>query len=161
MKLKIGDKLPGANMSVMGANGPEMVDFGAALAGRKTVVFGLPGAFTGDCTMTHIPSFMRVIDQLKAKGIEDVYCVAVNDPFVMSAWGEQTGATAAGIKLMGDADASFTKAIGAAFTVPAIGFYDRCGRFAALVDDGVITVLNIDAPGVCDISTGERFLEAL
>ena len=108
MKLKVGDKLPDAKMSVMGSDGPELVSLSDELAGRKTVVFAFPGAFTGPCTTTHITSFIRVMDQLKAKGIDEVYCIAVNDPFVLKAWGETTGATEAGIKMLGDADASFT-----------------------------------------------------
>ena len=161
MKLKVGDKLPDAKMSVMGNEGPELVSLSDELAGRKTVVFALPGAFTDPCSTTHIPSFIRVMDQLKAKGVEDVYCIAVNDPFVLKAWGEATGATAAGIKLLGDADASFTKGLEAEFTAPPIGLYERSNRYAALVEDGVVTTLNVDEPGVCDISTGEKFVEAL
>ena len=161
MKLKVGDKLPDAKMSVMGNEGPELVSLSDELAGRKTVVFALPGAFTDPCSTTHIPSFIRVMDQLKAKGVEDVYCIAVNDPFVLKAWGEATGATAAGIKLLGDADASFTKGLDAEFTAPPIGLYERSNRYAALVEDGVVTALNVDEPGVCDLSTGEKFVEAL
>lgn len=161
MKLKVGDKLPDAKMSVMGSDGPEVVSLSDELAGRKTVVFALPGAFTGPCSTTHIPSFIRVMDQLKAKGIDEVYCIAVNDPFVLKAWGETTGATDAGIKMLGDADASFTKALEADFTAPPLGLHERSNRYAALVEDGVVTVLNVDEPGVCDISTGERFVEAL
>lgn len=161
MKLKVGDKLPDAKMSVMGSEGPELVSLSDELAGRKTVVFALPGAFTGPCSTTHIPSFIKVMDQLKAKGVDDVYCIAVNDPFVLKAWGEATGATDAGIKLLGDADASFTKALEAEFTAPPLGLHERSNRYAALVEDGVVTALNVDEPGVCDISTGERFVEAL
>lgn len=161
MKLKVGDTLPDAQMSVMGADGPTRESLSGALQGRKTVVFALPGAFTGTCSTSHVPSFMRVMDQLKAKGIEDVYCISVNDPFALDAWGKDTGATEAGIKMLGDADGSFTKEIGADFSVPEIGLYDRSNRYAALVEDGVIKVLNIDEPGACDISTGERFVEAL
>lgn len=161
MKLKVGDKLPDAKMSVMGSEGPELVSLSDELAGRKTVVFALPGAFTGPCSTTHIPSFIKVMDQLKAKGVDDVYCIAVNDPFVLKAWGEATGATDAGIKLLGDADASFTKALEAEFTAPPLGLHERSNRYAALLEDGVVTVLNVDEPGVCDISTGDRFVEAL
>ena len=161
MKLKVGDKLPDAQMSVMSSEGPALVSLSEKLAGRKVVVFGLPGAFTGPCSTTHIPSFMRVMDQLKSKGVEDVYCIAVNDPFVLKAWGESTGATAAGIEMLGDASAAFTKELEAEFTAPPLGLYERSNRYAALVEDGVVKVLNVDEPGVCDISTGERFLEAL
>ena len=161
MKLKVGDRLPDAKMAVMGEDGPALVNLADELAGRKTVVFALPGAFTGACSTTHIPSFIRVMDQLKEKGVEDVYCIAVNDPFVLKAWGESTGASDAGIKMLGDADAGFTKSLEAEFTAPPIGLYERSNRYAALVEDGVVTALNVDEPGVCDISTGEKFVEVL
>lgn len=161
MKLKVGDTLPDAQMSVMGDDGPARVSLSEKLAGKKAVVFALPGAFTGTCSTSHVPSFIRVMDQLKEKGVDGVYCVSVNDPFVMQAWGENTGAAAAGIEMLGDADASFTKAVGAEFTLEPFGLVDRSNRYAALVEDGVVKVLNIDEPGVCDLSTGERFLEAI
>jgi cytochrome c peroxidase len=161
MKLNVGDTLPDAQMSVMSDDGPARVSLSDKLAGKKAVVFALPGAFTGTCSTSHLPSFMRVMDDLKEKGIDGVYCVAVNDPFVMQAWGESTGATAAGIEMLADADASFTKAVGAEFTVEPLGFINRSNRYAALVEDGVVKVLNIDEPGVCDLSTGDRFIEAI
>lgn len=161
MKLNVGDTLPDAQMSVMGSEGPDLTSLSEMLAGRKTVVFGLPGAFTGPCSTKHIPSFIRVMDDLKAKGVEDVICISVNDPFVLKAWGEATGAAEAGITLLGDADASFTKALKAEFSAPPLGLYERSNRYAALVENGVVKVLNVDEPGVCDISTGERFLAEL
>ena len=161
MKLNVGDTLPDAQMSVMGSEGPELVNLSELLAGRKTVVFGLPGAFTGPCSTTHIPSFMRVMDDLKAKGVEDVFCISVNDPFVLKAWGDTTGATEAGIVLLGDAGAAFTKALEAEFTAPPLGLYERSNRYAALIEDGVVKIVSIDEPGVCNISTGESFLATL
>jgi peroxiredoxin len=109
-----------------------------------------------------VPSFVRTIDQFKAKGVDEVICVSVNDPFVMGAWGEATGASAAGITMLGDADASFTKAMGRAFTAPPVGLYDRSTRYAMVVEDGKVTVLQEEEnPGVCDVSGGEALLEAL
>jgi cytochrome c peroxidase len=104
---------------------------------------------------------MRTAEAFKAKGVEEIICLSVNDPFVLGAWAEQTGATAAGITLLGDADGSFTKAIGMDFTAPPIGLIGRSNRYAALIEDGKITAISIDEPGVCDISTGERFLDAI
>lgn len=161
MTLAIGQKLPDAAMSVMGPEGPAVIQLADTLAGRKVVVFALPGAFTGPCSTAHIPSFIRTIDGFKAKGVEEVVCISVNDPFVLKAWGEATGATAAGITLLGDADGSFTKGLGMDFTAPAIGLIGRSNRWAALVDNGVIAALSVDEPGVCDISTGEKFLATL
>ena len=129
--------------------------------GKTVVVFSLPGAFTPTCSSTHVPRYNQLATEFKKHGVDEIICIAVNDPFVLKAWGETTGATDAGIKMLGDADASFTKALEADFTAPPLGLHERSNRYAALVEDGVVTVLNVDEPGVCDISTGERFVEAL
>jgi glutaredoxin/glutathione-dependent peroxiredoxin len=162
MTISVGDTLPEATLLHMGANGPEAVQLGAKLKGRKVVVFGLPGAYTGTCTTSHVPSFIRVMDKLKAKGVDEVICLSVNDPFVMKAWADSTGGGAAGIAFLGDADASFTKATGMAFTVPAIGFHDRSKRYALYAVDGVVKVLHAEEnAGQCDISGGEAMLAAI
>jgi glutaredoxin/glutathione-dependent peroxiredoxin len=146
-------------MTMMGANGPETVSLGDKIKGRKVVIFGLPGAYTGVCTTAHVPSFIRTKDAFAAKGVDEIICVSVNDPFVMGAWGDATGATAAGITMLGDADASFTKAIGMNFTAPPVGLFDRSKRYAMMVDNGVVTILNTeDSPGVCEVSAGETLL---
>jgi peroxiredoxin len=161
MTLTIGDSLPDATLCYWGEDGPATVQLSEKLAGRKVVLFALPGAFTGTCSTSHLPSFMRTAEAFKAKGVEEIICLSVNDPFVLGAWAEQTGATAAGITLLGDADGSLTKAIGMDFTAPPIGLIGRSNRYAALIEDGKITAISIDEPGVCDISTGERFLDAI
>jgi peroxiredoxin len=129
--------------------------------GRKVVIFGLPGAFTGPCSTAHVPSFIRTADDFRAKGIDEIICVAVNDPFVLKAWGEATGADDAGITMLGDADGALTKTLGMDFTAPPIGLYGRSNRYAVVLDDGVVTHANIDQPNVCDISRGEQLLETL
>ena len=162
MKISVGDRLPEAKLLQMGENGPEAVDLSAKLKGRKVVIFGLPGAFTGTCTSAHVPSFMRVRDKLAANGVDEVICVSVNDPFVMKAWGDSTGGSAAGITFLGDGDASFTKAVGLDFSVPAIGFHDRSKRYALYAVDGVVKVLHAEEnAGQCDISGGEAMLAAI
>jgi peroxiredoxin len=145
----------------MGEDGPEMVDLAARLAGRKAVVFALPGAYTGPCTTAHVPSFIRTADAFRAKGVDEIICIAVNDPFTLAAWGESTGATAAGITMLGDADGALTHALGMEFTAPQLGLIGRSNRYAVLLDDGVITHANVDKPGTCDISTGEALLATL
>ena len=95
MSITVGATLPDATFLVMGANGPEPVELASKVKGRKVVIFGLPGAFTGPCTTSHLPSFMRTREGFAAKGVEEIICVAVNDPFVLKAWGEATGATEA------------------------------------------------------------------
>lgn len=161
MTIAVGGTLPDAQLSRMGANGPETVSLSEQLVGRKVVLFALPGAFTGPCTTAHIPSFIRTAEAFRAKGVEAILCIAVNDPFVLKAWGEATGATAAGITLLGDADGSFTRGLGMDFTAPQIGLIGRSNRYALVIENGVITHANIDKPGECNISTGEALLAKL
>ncbi|HRK42923.1 MAG TPA: peroxiredoxin [Gemmobacter sp.] len=162
MTISVGDKLPGASLLRMGENGPEAVDLAAKLAGRKVVIFGLPGAYTGVCTTAHVPSFMRNMDKLAAKGVAEVICISANDPFVLKAWGEATGAAAAGITFLGDAQSEFIKAIGLDFSAPPAGLINRSKRYALLAEDGVVKVLQVeDSPGTCSISGGEALLDAM
>ncbi len=162
MTISVGSKLPDATLLIMGDDGSETVLMSAKLASRKVVIFGLPGAYTGTCTTSHVPSFMRVSEKLRAKGVDEIICLAVNDPFVMKAWGESTGAAAKGITFLADGDASFTKAAGLAFTVPNLAFFDRSKRYALYAEDGVVKVINMGAEtGACEISGGEAMLEAI
>ncbi len=161
MAISVGGSLPQTNLVHMGNDGPETVSLQAKLAGRKVVVFALPGAFTGTCSTAHIPSFMRTAPAFAAKGVAEIICIAVNDPFTLKAWGESTGATAAGITLLGDADGSFTKALGMEFSAPQLGLIGRSNRYALVVEGGVITHANLDEPGVCSMSTGEALLDAM
>jgi peroxiredoxin len=132
------------------------------LNGRKVVIFGLPGAYTGTCTTSHVPSFMRVREKLAAKGVDEVICLSVNDPFVMQAWGQSTGAAEKGITFLADGDASFTKEIGMAFSVPNLAFFDRSQRYALYAVDGVIQVLNKGKESnECEISGGDAMLGAI
>lgn len=162
MTISTGDRLPEAMLAQMGAEGPQEVDLGARIKGRKVVIFAVPGAFTPTCHSAHVPSFIRAHDDLRAKGVDEVICVSVNDPFVMGAWGEATGATAAGITMLGDPDASFTKALGLDFTAPPVGLIDRSQRYSMLVEDGTVKVLNIEgSPGECSVSAGEALLDEI
>ncbi|WP_113911119.1 peroxiredoxin [Roseovarius dicentrarchi] len=162
MPLSKGDKLPKATLTQLGTDGPEPVDLNARAAGRKLVIFAVPGAYTGVCTTAHVPSFIRTADQFAAKGVDEIICISVNDPFVMGAWGEATGATAAGITMLGDAESTFTKAMGMDFTAPPAGLIDRSKRYAMIVDDGTITLLHEEEnPGQCNVSAGEALLDAI
>ena len=162
MTISVGDKLPDATLSVMGAEGPTQVKMSDLTAGKKVVIFGLPGAYTGTCTTAHVPSFIRTKGDFAAKGVDAVICVAVNDPFVMAEWAKTTGGAEAGIQFLGDAGSEFTKAIGMEFTAPPVGFYDRSKRYALYAEDGEVKVLQLDEnPGVCDLSGGESLLEAI
>lgn len=162
MTISAGDSLPEANLVRIGDEGPEDLSITALTQGRKVVIFGLPGAYTVTCTTAHVPSFIRTRAAFADKGIDAVICVAVNDPFVMQAWGASTGAAEAGITLLGDPASEFTKAIGMEFTAPPVGFYDRSKRYAMMVEDGTVRVLHLDEnPGVCETSGGEALLDAI
>jgi cytochrome c peroxidase len=161
MTLSPGDRLPAASFLEIGEGGPGAVASDALFAGRKVALFAVPGAYTGVCSAQHVPSFVRVADALRAKGVDEILCVAVNDPFVLKAWGEATGATAAGIRMLADPGSAFTRAIGMDFDNPAVGFHGRSKRYALLAEDGVVRVLNVEAsPGQCEISAGETLLAA-
>ena len=162
MALSTGDTLPDATLVRMGADGPEEVAIKDLAAGRKVVIFAVPGAYTPTCHSAHVPSFIRTKDEFDAKGVDEVICVSVNDPFVMQAWGEATGATAAGITMLGDAQSAFTKAIGMDFDAPPVGLMARSKRYAMVAEDGTVTVLQVEEnPGVCEVSGGEALLAAM
>lgn len=162
MTISVGETLPDATVLRMGAEGPEEVQMADLAGSGKVVLFGLPGAYTGTCTTAHVPSFIRTKADFETKGVDAVICVSVNDPFVMDAWGESTGATQAGIQMVGDAASAFTKAIGMDFSAPPVGLIDRSKRFALYAEDGVVKVVHIEEnPGVCETSAGEALLAAL
>ncbi|MCL4153467.1 UNVERIFIED_CONTAM: hypothetical protein GTU68_047745 [Idotea baltica] len=144
----------------MGEDGPESISVSTLTEGRSVVIFAVPGAFTPTCHSAHVPSFIRTKDEFMERGVEEIICVAVNDPFVMGNWGEVTGATEVGIAMMGDPNSDFTKALGMEFSAPPAGLIDRSKRYAMLVMDGEVKVLNVeDSPGTCDVSAGEGLLD--
>ncbi|RKF12875.1 peroxiredoxin [Roseovarius spongiae] len=162
MSISKGDRLPDATLAGMGTDGPEAVDLGQRLKGRKVVIFAVPGAYTPTCHSAHVPSFIRTKADFDAKGVDEVICLSVNDPFVMQSWGEATGASAAGITMLGDPEAGFTKAIGMDFSAPPAGLIDRSRRYAMLVEDGAVTLLHAEEnPGACEVSAGEALLAAI
>ena len=162
MGISRGDKLPSAILRRMGNDGPEEVTIDNLTSGRKIVLFGLPGAFTPTCSSAHVPSFIRTIDQFIAKGVDEIVCVAVNDVHVMREWSKATGAAAAGVSMWADPTSAFTTAIGMNFDVEAVGFVARSARYAMVVDDGVVSILNLEtARATCDISGGENLLVSL
>lgn len=159
MTIQVGQALPAGSLLRVGENGPEAVDT-AELAKGRTVVFGLPGAYTGTCTNAHMPSFIRTAQQFRDKGYERIVCLTVNDPFVCDAWAKSTEADKAGIEVLADADGSLTKALGLDFDAPPAGLFGRCKRFAALLSDGKFDVIDVEeSPGMCSVSAGEALLE--
>ena len=161
MAIKQGDKLPNAIFTKMTAEGPVNIDLANKTAGRKIVIFAVPGAFTPTGNSAHVPSFIRTKDQFDAKGVDEIICISVNDPHVMKTWGETTGATEAGITMLADAESLFTTGIGMEFSAPPVGFFARSKRYAMLVNDGVVTLLQEDVPGACDVSAGEGLIASM
>jgi len=158
--ISVGDKLPTEGLKTMGANGPEDVDFGAMTAGKKVVLFSLPGAFTPTCSAKHLPGYVQHADALKAKGVDSICCLAVNDAFVMGAWGQSQGADDK-VTMLADGSGVFTKALGLELDLVAAGLGMRGQRFALIAEDGVVTHLAIEEPGAFDVSSAESILSHL
>lgn len=162
MAIAEGQDLPEATLLGHGANGPEPVELATKLKGRKVVIFGLPGAFTRTCSAAHVPSFIRTHGAFREKGVDEIICVAVNDPFVMDAWGAHTGGAAAGLTFLADPEGSFTRAMGMDFSAPPVGLIGRSKRYAMVVKDGrVVTLHEEEGPGTCELSGGEALLATL
>jgi cytochrome c peroxidase len=162
MTIKVGDTLPDASFVVLGAEGPEAVTTADFFAGKTVALFAVPGAFTPTCHLKHVPSYVNNAEALRAKGVDAIACISVNDPFVLKAWAEATGAEDAGITMLADAEAGFTKAIGLDFTAAPAGLITRSQRYAMVVRDRKVDALNVEgSPGQAITSTGEAILELL
>lgn len=161
MSISVGDALPAANFRVMTPDGPAEKS-SAELFSGKVAAFAVPGAFTPTCHNVHLPSFFSHQKALKAKGVERVVCIAVNDPFVVGAWDKAVKASEQGVTMVGDSDASFTKAIGMDFDGSAVGLGVRSKRWAMLVEDGVVKWLAVeDSPGQADKTSADAMLKAM
>jgi peroxiredoxin len=162
--LKVGDKLPAGSLSefieVEGNGcslGPNTFDLEKTTAGKKIAIFALPGAFTPTCSAKHVPGYVQKADELKAAGVDEIWCVSVNDPFVMGAWGREQK-TAGKVRMMGDGSADFAKATGLTLDLNARGMGLRSNRYSMLVVDGVVKTLNVEAPGKFEISDADTML---
>ncbi|MCL6555887.1 MAG: peroxiredoxin [Burkholderiales bacterium] len=152
-----GESLPDATLFEMTAEGPKPVEIGALTRGRRVVIFGLPGAFTPTCSAKHLPGYVSAAERLKAKGIDEILCVSVNDAFVMGAWGREQGAEGK-VRLLADGNADFCQALGLTLDLRERGMGIRCQRFSMLVEDGVVKTLNVEAPGKFEVSDAETML---
>lgn len=164
MTIKVGDRLPAGTLSeyieveTAGCTiGPNKFQVEDLTKDKKVVIFGLPGAFTPTCSAKHVPSYVANLDKLKAKGVAEVICMAVNDAFVMGAWARDQHA-AGRIRMMGDGSASYTKALGLEFDLTPRDMGMRCQRFSMLVDNGVVKQLNLEEPGAFGASSGDHLL---
>lgn len=159
MAIQEGDKLPEATMHTMRDGRPTPVTTADLFAGKKVVVFAVPGAFTPTCSQAHLPGYVVKADDIKAKGVDDIVCISVNDAFVMGSWGESANAEA--LTMVGDGNGDFTKALGLEMDGSGFGLGTRSQRYAMIVEDGVVTKLSVEAPGQFEVSAAEAILEAL
>jgi len=161
MTIAKGDSLPDATFRAVGPDGIDSMSTKDVFGGKKVVLFAVPGAFTPTCHLKHLPGFVENAAKFKEKGADEVICVAVNDPFVLDAWGETSGAKGK-VKILSDGNAEFTKKIGMDFDGGGIGLGTRSKRYAMIVDDGVVQVLHTEeSPGVAEVSTAEAILKEL
>ncbi len=156
--IKIGDTLPQTKLQHLSKEGSQALDNQQLFAGKKVLMFAVPGAFTPTCSNTHLPGYVVNFDEFKAKGVYSIICLSVNDAFVMKAWGESQNAE--NIMMLADGDGAFTKALGLDSNTGAFGGL-RSQRYAMLIDDGVVTVLNVEAPKKFEVSNAETMLTAL
>jgi peroxiredoxin len=163
--LKVGDKLPAGTLQeyveVEGNGcrvGPNPVDIAKATAGKTIAIFGLPGAYTPTCSAKHVPGYVAKADELKKAGVDEIWCISVNDPFVMGAWGRDQK-TAGKVRMMADGSAEFAKATGLTLDLNARGMGLRSQRYSMLVKDGVVKSLNIEGPGKFEVSDADTMLK--
>jgi glutaredoxin/glutathione-dependent peroxiredoxin len=161
MTIKVGDKLPQATFRLMTADGPAPKTTDDLFKGRKVVLFAVPGAFTPTCHKNHLPGFVAKADEIKAKGIDAIMVTSTNDVFVMDAWAKATGGAGV-IEFLSDGNADFAKEIGLSLDGSGFGLGTRSQRYSMIVEDGVVTALNVeDAPGKADVSGAEALLKQL
>lgn len=157
--IKVGDKIPSATVRRMGDDGIEEVSTDDFFGGRKVALIGVPGAFTPTCSNQHLPGYVDKVDAFKAKGVDEIACVSVNDPFVMQEWAKATGAQGK-VTLLADGNGEFTKAMGLEFDGSGAGLGVRAKRFAMVVDNGVVKSLNVeDSPGSVQVTGAEKLIE--
>ena len=159
MTITIGDRLPDATLVKVGADGPEQVGTGDYFKGRRVALFAVPGAFTPTCSAKHLPGFIERGEELKGKGIDEVACTSVNDPFVMGAWAKQ--ADAQGITMLADGNGDFADALGLSFDGTKMGMGKRSKRYSMVVNDGVVEQLNVEAPGEFKVSSADYLLDSM
>ena len=158
--IKVGDKIPSATLMQMKDGGPKPVTTEQLFAGKKVALFTLPGAFTPTCSAKHLPGFIQNSDALKAKGIDTIACVSVNDAFVMGAWGENQKAGDK-VMMLADGNGDFTKALGLEMDGTKFGMGKRSQRYSMIVDDGVVKEINVEEPGAFSVSSAEHILTEL
>jgi peroxiredoxin len=160
MTIQVGDKLPKANFVKATPDGPQPVDGEEYFRGRRVAIFSVPGAFTPTCSARHLPGFVERIDELKAKGVDEVACTAVNDAFVLQAWAESAGAGDK-VTMLADGNGDFAEAIGLTMDGSKFGMGKRGQRWSAIVEDGVVKDLNVEEPGAFNVSSADYMISRL
>jgi glutaredoxin/glutathione-dependent peroxiredoxin len=160
MAIQVGDKVPSVNLQHMGADGVETISSDDLFAGKKVVLFALPGAFTPTCSAAHLPGYVVASDDLLAKGVDRIVCLSVNDAFVMDAWGKQHNADDQ-VMMIADGSGHFTTAVGLELDLDATGMGLRSQRYAMVVNDAVVEVLNVEAPKAFEVSDAQTILSSL
>lgn len=160
MTIKVGEKLPEVTLVKATENGPEAIDSTSYFAGRKVALFSVPGAYTPTCSAKHLPGYLEKLDELKAKGVDEVACTAVNDAFVLGAWSKSNDAGGK-VTMLADGNGDFAKAVGLTMDGSKFGMGTRGQRYSMLVEDGVVTQINVEAPGEFKVSSAEHLLEQL
>ena len=160
MTIAAGEKMPSGSFSVMGESGPEPLSTDALFAGKKVVLVSVPGAFTPTCSKGHLPGYVNHADELFSQGVDTIACMAVNDVFVMHAWGKDRG-VGDKVVMLADGNGEYTKALGLELDATGFGMGHRGQRFAIVVDDGVATHVAVEAPGAFEVSKAEAILASL
>ncbi len=160
MSIKVGDQIPDVNLQHKTADGVESVSSSELFAGKKSVVFALPGAFTPTCSAKHLPGFVGLADDMKAKGVDLIACLSVNDAFVMGAWGQDQN-VGDKVMMLADGNGDFSRALGLELDASGFGMGTRAQRFAMIIDNGAVTLLNVEQPGAFEVSSAEAIMAAL
>jgi len=160
MSTQVGDKMPAGSFGVMTSDGPGSISTDELFAGKKVVLFAVPGAFTPTCSAKHLPGFVQNVAALKSRGVDTIACLSVNDLFVMDAWGKDQGVGDA-VVMLADGNGDYTKALGLELDASGFGMGQRAKRFAMVIDDGVVSQLHVEAPGEFKVSAAEFILENL
>lgn len=160
MTIAVGNKVPTVNLSYMTKDGPKDISTDELCSGKKVVLFALPGAFTPTCSAKHLPGYIAKANEISSKGVDRIVCLSVNDAFVMGAWGEQQNVNNK-VMMIADGSAEFTRAVGLELDLTARGMGVRSQRYAMIIDDGIVTLLNVEAPAKFEVSDAETVLNSL
>lgn len=159
MTIKVGDRLPDVPITIATSDGPKPTTTGEFFAGKRVALFAVPGAFTPTCSARHLPSYVDKAEELKGKGIDEIACISVNDPFVMAAWGQRDGSE--DVVMLADGNGDFAEAVGLEMDGSKFGMGKRSQRYSMIVDNGVVEQLNVEAPGDYRASSAETMLDQL